>query len=136
MTAPSPCHPSPRRGHTFGLYRLLAPVLTVLAFWLAFVADDPSRAAAALGQGMMMLAITLYAFRLKGRPVTDRPPVCFTPEALAYVALLVLGATIWAASIAGIAGAATIAILMASVALWMRSPSGQAWRMGLIGTVG
>jgi hypothetical protein len=98
MTASSPRDTLPRRGRTFGLFRILAPVLTALAFWLAVEAVDPARAAAALGQGTMMLAVTLYAFRLKGRPVTARPPVRFTPEAIAYVAILVLGATIWAAA--------------------------------------
>ncbi len=132
MTASS-TGPSIRKGRTFGLFRVLAPVLTLLAFVLAIMADDPARSLAATGQGMMMLAITLYAFRLKGRPVTARPPVHFTPEARLYVVLLALGAMLWAFAVAGLPGATIIALVATGGTLWMRSTSGLSWRRTLAG---
>lgn len=124
-----------RKGRTFGLYRILAPLLTLLAFGLAAIVDDRAQAMQAVGQGVMMLAITIYAFHLKGRPVTARPPVHFPPSALALIALFTSGAIIW-----GLARPDTIGTLIAfgvpamvaALTLYLRSARGIAWRESLV----
>lgn len=126
--------PTIRKGRTFGLYRVIAPVLTVCAFALAFIVEDRSHAVQAMGQGVMMLAITIYAFYLKDRPVTARPPVHFPQSSLVLIGLFAAGAIIWGVARADMIGtgvAIGIPAIIAALALYLRSGRGLAWRESL-----
>lgn len=145
MTLPT-AQSAPRRGRTFGAFRLLAPILTALACTSIFIAPDLTTRFVASGQAVAMLAITLYAFTLKGLPVTHRPPVHFSQTAKALVALFCVGTTLWGGALLA-AHASALSSLMGAlilllppittlcVALYRKTDAWNAWRSRLIASV-
>lgn len=135
-----------RTRHPFDPFRIIAPLVLAMSVVLALIAPDKSHLVKSLGLALMMTAMSIYLFRLKGLPVAQRPPVVFTPLVKGLVAVFCLGTVLCGAGLAGWPdspnpsafdigfGLLLITVpttLAATLALYLRSPAGRARRAAL-----